>query len=208
VVDVDHDVATTDGARRGHRCALYLRVSTVGQTIENQRPDLERVVATRGLRIVATYEEHASAVKKRPAFDAMMAAAHRGAFDVLGVWALDRFGRSMVGNVQAVLDLERSGVRVLSVREPWTDASGPVRDLLVAVFGWVAEQERARLIERTKAGLERARREGKRIGRPPRAFDLATAWRLRDEGASLRTIAMKLHVPRATLGRALCRRDT
>lgn len=60
-------------------------------------------------------------------------------------------------------------VPVLSVREGWLDTSDPVRPLLVAIFGWVAEQERARLIERTKAGLERARRQGKRLGRPPKS---------------------------------------
>jgi DNA invertase Pin-like site-specific DNA recombinase len=66
-----------------------------------------------------------------------------------------------------VLDCDRLGVLVLSVREGWLDTSGPVRPLLVAIFGWVAEQERTRLIERTKAGLERAKRDGKRLGRPP-----------------------------------------
>lgn len=73
----------------------------------------------------------------------------------------------MVGCIQTVLELDRLGVPVLSVREGWLDASGPVRSLLVAILGWVAEQERARLIERTKAGLERARRQEKRLGRAP-----------------------------------------
>jgi putative DNA-invertase from lambdoid prophage Rac len=72
------------------------------------------------------------------------------------LWALDRFHRSMLGSVQDVLELDRLGVPILSVREAWLDTSGPVRSLLIAIFGWVAEQERARLIERTKAGLERA----------------------------------------------------
>ena len=66
-----------------------------------------------------------------------------------------------------MLELDRLGVWVLSARESWLDTDSPVRPLLVAIFGWVAEQERTRLIERTKAGLERARREGKRLGRPP-----------------------------------------
>jgi len=65
-----------------------------------------------------------------------------------------------------VLELDRLGVPVLSVREGWLDISGPVRPLLVAIFGWVAEQERATLIERTRAGLDRASRQGKRLGRP------------------------------------------
>jgi DNA invertase Pin-like site-specific DNA recombinase len=68
----------------------------------------------------------------RPVFDRMVRDAHQGAFDVLVVWALDRFGRSMVGNLQAVLDLDRCGVQVVSVREPWLDTGSAVRPLLIA----------------------------------------------------------------------------
>ena len=74
---------------------------------------------TRGYKLVEAYEEQGSAVKSRPAFARMMIDAHRGLFDVLVIWALDRFGRTMVGNMQAVLDLDRCGVKVISVREPW-----------------------------------------------------------------------------------------
>ncbi len=140
------------------KAALYLRVSGDRQTLDNQRPDLEQLARARGLKIVAVYEEQASAARSRSCFDAMMRDAHRGAFDVLLVWALDRFGRSMVGNMAAVLDLDRRGVQVVSVREAWIDTRGPVRDLLVAIFSWVAEQERAQLVARTQAGLEHARR--------------------------------------------------
>src|SRR5437899_10500821 len=65
-----------------------------------------------------------------------------------------------------VLELDRIGVQVVSVREPWLDTSGPVRSLLIAIFSWCAEQEPLRLIERTRAGLDRARRQGKMLGRP------------------------------------------
>ncbi|RKG72684.1 recombinase family protein [Corallococcus terminator] len=64
------------------------------------------------------------------------------------------------------LELDRLGVKVIFLQEGWLDTTVPVRSLLVAVFGWVAEQERHRLIERTKAGLDRARAQGKRLGRP------------------------------------------
>ncbi len=155
-----------------NRAAIYLRVSSEDQTYENQRPDIERVVSTRGYKLVATYEEHASAAKPRAEFTRMMRDAHRGMFDVLVVWALDRFGRSMVGNIQAVLDLDRRGVQVVSVREPWLDTGGgAVRPLLIAIFGWVAEQERTRLSERTKAGMDRARRSGIHVGRPSSRVD-------------------------------------
>jgi len=92
------------------------------------------------------------------------------AFDVLLVWSLDRFGRSMAGNVNDALALDAVGVKIVSVREPWLDTGGPVRYLLLAIFSWVAEQELRRLVERMRAGIERARalgtRSGKPIGRP------------------------------------------
>jgi DNA invertase Pin-like site-specific DNA recombinase len=81
------------------RAALYIRVSTGAQTAENQRPELEQLARTRGLAVVATFEEAASAAKRRPVFERMMEGAKRGLFDVVAVWSLDRFGRSMAGNL-------------------------------------------------------------------------------------------------------------
>jgi putative DNA-invertase from lambdoid prophage Rac len=187
------------------RAALYLRVSTDVQTMDNQRPDMERLARARGYRVVAVYEEHESAAKRRPTHARMLDDARRGVFDVLVVWALDRFGRSMASNVRQVLELDHLGVLVVSVREPWLDTSGPVRDLLVAIFSWVAEQERSRLVERTKAGLARARREGKRLGRRHRmvGYEVDRALAMRAEGRSVRGIAMALKVPRSTLARVL-----
>ncbi len=109
----------------------------------------------------------------------------------------------MVGNLQAVLELDRIGVQVVSVMEPWLDTGGPVRSLLIAIFSWVAEQERLRLIDRTKAGLDRARRQGKRIGRPRASVDITRALALRREGKSLRDVAKLLGVGPATLHRSL-----
>lgn len=189
------------------RAAIYLRVSTDDQSTENQRPDVDRLITMRGLEVVATYEEHGSAMKHRPAFARMITDAHRGAFDVLVVWALDRFGRSMSGNIRDVLELDRRGVLVVSVREPWLDTSGPVRDLLLAIFSWVAEQERNRLVERTKAGLERARRQGKVLGRRPVRINMRAVERLRSEGKSLRAIAGEVGVKLSTLHAAMKRSE-
>ena len=189
------------------RAAVCLRVSTEEQTLDNQRGDIKRVLRSRRLRQVASFEEQVSAAKARPEFDAMMEAAHRGEFDVIVAWALDRFGRSMVGNLQAVLDLDRCGVEVISVNESWLDTGGPVRPLLIAIFGWVAEQERIRLGERTKAGLERARRQGVVIGRPRRPSDVRRAQALLDKGHSIREVAKRLRVPPTTLHRALKRSE-
>lgn len=187
------------------RAATYLRVSSDDQSYENQRPDIDRITQTRGYRAVAVYEEHASAVKSRPAFARMVADAHRGMFDILIVWALDRFGRSMVGNMQAVLDLDRCGVKVVSVREPWLDTEGAVRPLLIAIFSWVAEQEREQIVARTVAGMDRARKSGIRIGRPEVKMDIELAHVLHAQGESVRKIAQRLKVPKTTVHRALGR---
>jgi putative DNA-invertase from lambdoid prophage Rac len=185
------------------RAALYLRVSGDRQTTENQRPEVVQLARARGLEVVALYEEAGSAAKHRAGFERMTVDAHAGKFGVLVVWSLDRFGRSMVGNLQAVLELDRIGVQVVSVREPWLDTGGPVRPLLVAIFSWVAEQERRRLIERTRAGLERARREGKRIGRPRAQADLNEARALLAKGLSMPKAARRLNLGTSTLYRLL-----
>jgi len=110
----------------------------------------------------------------------------------------------MVGSIQTVLELDRIGVPAISVREPWLDMTSPVRPLLIAIFGWVAEQERARLIERTKAGLDRARRQGKRLGRPPASAVLLHAAReLVQRGMPVSEAARRKGVARSTLQRFL-----
>jgi DNA invertase Pin-like site-specific DNA recombinase len=171
------------------RCACYCRVSTDLQTVANQLDDVRQLAIARGFEPVV-YEEVESAAKARPVFDRMMADVRAGRVQAVAVVALDRLHRSMNGAIQTVLELDRLGVPVLSAREGWLDTSGPVRPLLVAIFGWVAEQERAQLIARTKAGLARARREGKQLGRPRTSpLKLAAAARLVSEGASIRAAA-------------------
>jgi len=197
---------TLNGPTAGDTAVAYLRVSKGGQDPENQRADVERAAHARGLELIGDFVETVSgAATKRPAFDAMMDAARRGEFRVLVVWALDRFGRSMFRNINAVVELDRLGVQVISVRESWLDTGGPIRDLLVAIFSWVAEQERRRLGERTRAGLERARARGARLGRPPRVTpaELAYARVLQAQHVPIRVIAQRVRVPRATLHRAL-----
>ena len=190
------------------RAVLYLRVSTEDQHLENQRGELVQLTRARGLDIVHVYEEKISAVKERPALREMLLQAHRGSFSCLVIWSLDRLGRSMVQNLQMVIELDRIGVQVVSVREPWLDTSGPVRSLLIAIFSWVAEQERLRISERTKAGLERARRQGKQIGRPKATINLPAALALRGMGLSIREMARELKIGASTLHRLLAAADT
>ena len=95
------------------KAALYVRVSTPDQHHENQIPELERLAKSRGWDVVATYAEKVSAAKTRPEFERLLKDAHRSKFDFIIVWSLDRLGRSMLGNLTTVLDLDRKGVRVV-----------------------------------------------------------------------------------------------
>jgi DNA invertase Pin-like site-specific DNA recombinase len=190
---------------RPKRAAVYLRCSTESQHTENQRPDVERLVAARGFQVTHTFDENVSAAAKvRPEFDRMMQGAHRGDFEVLVVWSLDRLGRSMVGNLQAVLDLDRRGVQVVSVKESWLDSDiGPARQLLLGIMGWVAEQERVRVGQRVRAGLDRVRRSGVTLGRPKAAVNDRLVFSMKSEGRSVRDIAKALGLSPSVVQRTL-----
>lgn len=187
--------------------ALYIRTSTEKQFTGNQRPEIERLVEARGYEVRAVYEEQVSAAAKvRPQYDRMMQDAHAGNFGVVVIWSLDRLGRSMLGNLQAVLDLDRRGVLVVSVKEPWLDShSGPTRQLLLGVLGWVAEQERVRIGERVRAGLARVKKSGQQLGRPRTHVPLPVVRALRDQGMSIRAIGKELGVAPSIVHRALSR---
>lgn len=185
------------------RAVVYLRVSTRDQTLANQLPDLERLAAARDFQIVATYQDEESGIKRRPGLDRLLADAKRHRFDLVLVWALDRFGRRMGETVSLVLELERIGVEILSAREPWLDTTGPVRSLLVSVFAWVAEQERTRLVERTNAGLARARARGIKLGRPKARIPTWELDAVRSGLVKVSQLARRLGVSRSTLYAAI-----
>jgi DNA invertase Pin-like site-specific DNA recombinase len=185
--------------------SVYFRVSKHDMTTANQVPDVERLLCARDFRVVATYTDEEGGTKRRPELERLLSDAKRGRFHTVVVWALDRLGRTKSETVANVLELERIGVSILSAREPWLDQSGPARTLLIDIFAWVAEQERTRLIERTNAGLARARAQGKRLGRPsvsvnPHALELELA-----KGGSPAHVARRLGVSRSTFYRELAR---
>jgi DNA invertase Pin-like site-specific DNA recombinase len=150
------------------RAALYLRVSTLDQHVDNQAHELRALATTRGWRVVGEYtDEGVSGSKdRRPALDRLMLDARRGRVDILVVWSLDRFGRSLAHVCTAVQELHERGVSFVSAREG-LDLTTATGRLQLHILSALSEFERARLIERTKAGLARARREGTRLGRRP-----------------------------------------
>ena len=162
------DRAVTDKA------GVWLRVSDPGQHADNQLPDLQTWASRRNLEIVQVYELQESAW--RGAHQKMLGQVYRdarqGKFSVLLVWALDRLSREgPLATLEIVHRLGQAGVQVWSYQEPWTEAGGELLDLLLAIAGWVARMESNRRSERTKAGLQRAVNQGKRLGRPPGSKD-------------------------------------
>ena len=151
-------------------CALWLRVSDPDvQTVENQRPALEALVQQRGWQVARVFEVGASAYKGAhlKALGELAEGARRGEYRVVVVWALDRLSREgPLPILELIHRLARYGCRVVSIQEPWTEYPSEIMDVLLAFTGWVAQQESKRRSERTKAGMARARAEGKQIGRP------------------------------------------
>ncbi len=150
------------------KTAVYLRVSSNEQSTDNQFPALEAYAKNRSYEIVRVYEEEESAWKSghQRELANLMADARQRRFQAVLVWALDRLSREgALAILSLVHKLSIYGVKVLSYQESWTEAPGQLGELLFAIAGWVAKMESKRRSERTKAGLARAVREGKVLGR-------------------------------------------
>jgi DNA invertase Pin-like site-specific DNA recombinase len=152
------------------RVAFYLRVSTGSQTVENQRRELQEVADRSGWEVVAVYQDEGvsgtKARDRRPQFDALLKAATRRKFDMIAAWSLDRLGRSLQDLVSFLSHLRASGVDLFLHKQALDTSTAAGR----AMFGMVsvfAEFEADIIKERVKAGLARARAEGKRLGRRP-----------------------------------------
>src|SRR5262252_8992399 len=157
------------------RVALYLRVSTaLEQTTENQRLALEAVAAKRGWQIVAVYEDKITGWKgrdKRPGFNAMLKDATRSKYDMVMAWAVDRLGRSLQNLVEFLADLHSANVG-LYLHEQRLDTSTPSGRAMFQMCGVFAEFERSMIVARVHAGLDRARAQGKKLGRKPVSADI------------------------------------
>jgi DNA invertase Pin-like site-specific DNA recombinase len=185
------------------RAALYMRVSTLDQHPETQLYDLRQMAQQRGYQIVEEYTDRISGAKaKRPGLDAMMSDARRGRFDVVLVWASDRIARSVRHFLDVLDELNRLNVEFISFREQ-IDTGGPLGRAVVVIIGAIAELERNLIVERVRAGMRRAKLEGRHIGRKPLVLDRDAILRDRQRGHSLSQLAKSHLVSRATVHRVL-----
>ncbi len=185
------------------RAALYMRVSTIDQHPETPLHDLRALAAQRGFEIVHAYTDKISGTKaRRPGLDQLLYDAHRGQFDVLLVWACDRVARSVKHFLEVLDELARLSIEFVSFREN-LDTGGPLGRAIVIIISVVAELERSLIAERVRAGMRRARLEGRHIGRPVLELDRDAILRHRAHGQSLGQIAKSFQISRTTVARII-----
>src|ERR1700757_265622 len=187
------------------RAVLYLRVSTLDQTTANQERELRQIAERAGWQIVHVYRDHgisgAKGRDKRPQFDALHKAAARREFDIVMAWSVDRLGRSLQDLVGFLSEIHAAGVD-LFLHQQGLDTTTPAGKAMFQMLGVFAEFERSIIQERVRAGLQRAKREGKRLGRPPIADKLAERIRAALAGGmSVRKTAAKFEVNPSTVQR-------
>jgi DNA invertase Pin-like site-specific DNA recombinase len=197
------------------RTAIYARVSTrdKGQETQNQLRQLREFCAREQWQIASEYVDHETgSTSDRSEFQRMFEDASRRKFDVVLFWALDRLSRE--GTLETLQHLNRLsayGIGFRSFTEAYLDSCGVWKDAIVGILATLAKQERIRLSQRVKAGLDRARAQGKRIGRPGVAVNASQIASLRDQGRSWRQIADALKVSvrsaRRACGKIVVRRE-
>lgn len=192
------------------RAAIYLRVSSIDQHPETQLHDLEAMAQQRGLEIVQRYTDRITGTRgRRPGLDQLMADARRHRFDVLLVWACDRLARSVRHLLESLDELNHLGIEFVSFREQ-LDTAGPLGRAVVVIIGAIAELERSLIVERVRAGMRRAKLEGRHIGRRPLNVDRVAVLRDRQRGLSLTQVAKAHTISRALVSKILrdARTDT
>lgn len=183
-----------DDEKRGGtemRIGLYGRVSTANhnQDVEMQMTELREYAANRGWTVAGEYTDTISGSKEsRPALNALMADAKARKVDVIAVWKLDRFGRSLKHLVNTLSELQALGVTFVSLRDN-LDFSTPAGRLQFQMLAAFAEFERAMIAERVKAGVTRRKSKGLHVGRQPKVLDVERAHALQAEGFTIRQIA-------------------
>ena len=183
--------------------AVYVRVSSEEQNHAMQTSEL-RDYAVRMGWTVKEYAEKESSVKKRPVLNQLMADARLKMFDVVLVWKLDRFARSLKQLLENVASLDSFGIRFIGLTQGIdTDKRNPASRLMLQIFGAFAEFERSLIVERVRSGMAEAKRQGKHLGRPSPIWRRDYAAALRAQGFSFRSIARTIGVPESSIRRAL-----
>lgn len=149
------------------KAVIYARVSTDNsrQDVDNQIIPLRKYAESLNFELVKEYVDYASGGdSNRPEFQQMLGSARKKEFDIILVWSLDRFSREGILNTLSYLEiLKKHNVALKSLQEGWLDTrDSGMSELLLAIFSWVAKQERQRISERIKAGLKKAKNVGKR----------------------------------------------
>lgn len=187
------------------KIAIYSRVSTKdkGQDVENQLRQLREFCSKQGWAIMREYVDHASGKRgDREQFQAMFAAASRREFDTVLFWALDRFSREGVyETLQHLQRLTAYGVGYRSFTEQYLDSCGLFKDAVISILAAIAKQERVRLSERTVAGLQRAKQQGRVGGRPRIVCNREKVAELRRSGLSLGQIAAQMGLSKTSVAR-------
>lgn len=190
---------------RKKNVAIYIRVSTDGQSIENQTRELRQIAERRGWTVVEVYSDAGISGSKgrneRPGLDGLLNDAKRRKFDVVMAWAIDRLGRSLIDLLGTIQELEACGVD-LFLEQQAIDTTTPAGKLMFQVCGAFAEFERSMIRQRVKLGLKRAVASGKRLGRP--TLDAALERKVQAElakGTGILKAARKLGLGTGTVHR-------
>ena len=174
------------------RAVLYLRVSKNEQTIENQRIELERVAAAKCWKVIAIFKDEgvsgAFGREVRAQYDSMLKQGVQAKFDVILAWDVSRLSRSLVDLVTTLDELHACGID-LYLHQQAIDTTTPAGKAMFQMCGVFAEFERGILSERVKAGLNRARQEGKILGRPMKLANVKKLLEARQRGSTIRQIA-------------------
>lgn len=189
------------------RVAIYARVSTDGQTVDNQTLELRAVAERQGWDVVEVFTDKgisgAKGRDKRPALDALCKAAIRREFDLVMAWSVDRIGRSLQHLVSFLDDIHAKGVD-LYLHQQGIDTTTPTGKAMFQMCGVFAEFERAMIQERVKSGLARAKAQGKTLGRPKVKGKVeAAVLAARAYGTGKRKIAKQLGIGVSTVNRIL-----
>jgi DNA invertase Pin-like site-specific DNA recombinase len=180
-----------------------MRVSTIDQHPETQLHDLRSLAAQRGFEIVAEFTDTISGAKaKRPGLNQLLSDARRGKFDVVLCWAFDRIARSVRHFLEVLDELNRLNIEFVSFREN-VDTGGALGRAMVVIIGAIAELERNLIIERVRAGMRRAKLEGRHIGRRKLDIDRAVVVRDRQRGMTLTQVAKAHGISRALVCRIM-----